>query len=329
METQFNLKKKLTRRVQGLVDDSFETYHSTLQQFVAFLHKQPLLMGIIESLIHKYPEAEKNANTIRKSEQGLVFDNEVERMATTYFVLRDCFQSNNSMEEVLIGHKYGEVGKHNISLSSFNRVFVVPFYEYIIEQLDDQSEMLALLIKYKERCEWFQRDNLYELWNSDTARGEKLLAFDLYEYLHDKGIVFNIEPASASGEIDMIALQGTNDPLLADAKIFNSEKGKGKPYIKKGVSQIYNYMCDYNEALGYLVIFTTSDKSVCFNLEKKQGIPRLLYNNKAIFFIVIDIFPHATSASQRKPTDFINIDESFLTSNIHGDEDLSEDVLEI
>jgi hypothetical protein len=83
-------------------------------------------------------------------------------------------------------------------------------------------------------------------------------------------------------------------------------------------------MCDYNESVGYLVIFTTCDKSMHFNLVEKQGIPRLIYNNKSIYFIVIDIFPHTTSASQRKATDFVNIDEDYLTANIIGEEDISK-----
>lgn len=81
----------------------------------------------------------------------------------------------------------------------------------------------------------------------------------MYEYLHGCGMEFYIEPTSASGEADMISLQSdSQDPLIADAKVFNPERSHGKAYVIKGVHQLYRYACDYNEAVGYLIIFNTS-----------------------------------------------------------------------
>ena len=56
----------------------------------------------------------------------------------------------------------------------------------------------------------------------------------------------------------MVSLQQSNDPLIADAKIFNPEAGKSKSYILRGFHQLYQYTCDYNQSIGYLVIFNTS-----------------------------------------------------------------------
>jgi len=47
-------------------------------------------------------------------------------------------------------------------------------------------------------------------------------AYDLYEYLHDQGIQFHIEPESASGRVDLISAQSGKDRLMADAKNFQS-----------------------------------------------------------------------------------------------------------
>ena len=320
MKTQLNMQDKLLRKKNRLENEHHDVYHATLQQFMSFLRKQPVLMGIIESLINNYPGAQKEAESIVNKRATLAYDNEHEHFAVTYHVLYLCSKSQDKIVEANIGRNYHFDKTYNNNLLDFNRIFTTPFIDFLIEELEEQSEVLSLLVKYKQKCEWFQRSRLYDMWVNDTVIGEKLLAYDMYEYLHENNIIFNIEPLSVSGEIDMIARQGTEDPLLADAKIFNTDRSKGSSYIKKGVSQLYNYMCDYNESVGYLVIFTTCEKNVYFNLEKKQGVPRLFYCNRSIFFVVIDIFPHSTSASHRKPTDFVNINEDYLTTNIMDEE---------
>jgi hypothetical protein len=98
----------------------------------------------------------------------------------------------------------------------------------------------------------------------------------------------------------MVAAQHTDDPLIADAKIFNPEKDKGKPYICHGFHQIYQYTLDYNEPFGSLVIFKTCPEDLKFALEGQElSVPFLTHNHKTIFLLTIDIFPHEKSASKR------------------------------
>ena len=59
-------------------------------------------------------------------------------------------------------------------------VFLEPFYEYVDEHLDGQRAMLALLLRYKQRSEWFHRDRLWRLTQDDKRNAERLLALDLY-----------------------------------------------------------------------------------------------------------------------------------------------------
>ena len=89
-----------------------------------------------------------------------------------------------------------------------------------------------------------------------------------------------------------MAAQNSEDPLIADVKIFCPDKSKNKSYIIQGFRQIYQYTLDYNEPFGYLIIFKTSDRDIKFSLQDStQKTPLINYNNKTIFFFVIDIFP--------------------------------------
>jgi hypothetical protein len=47
----------------------------------------------------------------------------------------------------------------------------------------------------------------------------------LYEFLHEQGIDFHMEPKSASGIADLVADQVGDDRVVADAKVFSDRHG--------------------------------------------------------------------------------------------------------
>ncbi|HEY9826240.1 MAG TPA: hypothetical protein V6D19_12385 [Stenomitos sp.] len=206
---------------------------------------------------------------------------------------------------------FGYVDSDNIP-ERVRFVFLYPFYEYVDEQLDNQKIILNLLLRYKYRSEWFYRKELLELVTYNPRKAEKQLALNFYSYLHDQGFDFTIEPSSISGEIDIIGAQGSADPLLADAKIFDANN-RGKTYICKAFNQIYTYTQQYNEPFGYLVVFKIVDKDLCFSLSNTaSSVPVVNYNHKSIFFVTIDICENPKPVSQRNPLNAVIISEKEL-----------------
>ncbi|OLE39993.1 MAG: hypothetical protein AUI36_25385 [Cyanobacteria bacterium 13_1_40CM_2_61_4] len=97
---------------------------------------------------------------------------------------------------------------------------------------------------------------------------------------------------------------------MAESKIFNPDKSKTKAYILQGFRQIYQYTLNYNSAMGYLVIFNTSNKQLRFAVSGSAApLPRVVLNHKAIFFVVIDLYPHEETASKIPQQDFVEITE--------------------
>ena len=190
-----NLRYKLQKRVRRLNSTGYQVFHFSLKQFWGFLKSYPIFVGILEDLERRCPSAEADAGKIVKESQGLVFDNELANAAASYFVVKKCVESDSQMVEVEVGQIYGHESKYNDSLEHFKSLFLEVLYEYLDEQIDDQRAVLALLRRYKHKCEWFQQEYLFNLWKSDTTRGEKRLALHLYEYLHDQGLDFVIEPS--------------------------------------------------------------------------------------------------------------------------------------
>jgi hypothetical protein len=190
-----------------------------LAQFWKYFDQQDILVGIMNFLLPQFPEIEQEINLIFQDKKGLYGDTEEEAAAIGYHVLRRLIDPKNFSKIQTIAHQYRRSTDLHEALECIREIFLEPFYEYVDEQLDDQRAMLALVIRYKHRSEWFNRDYLWRL-SQAKGRGEKGLAIDLYSYLYDQGIDFTIEPSSIKGEIDLIAAQNTNDPLLLDAKIF-------------------------------------------------------------------------------------------------------------
>lgn len=293
-----NLRYKLQKRIRKLNSTGHMLFHLQLKQFWGFLNSYSAFIGILEDLEHRCPSMEEDARKIFDEQQGMVGDTELESAALSYFVIKKCVESSMQTPELNVAKLYGRAEDYDGTLDNFRDIFLETLYDYIDEHLDDQRAILTLLRKYKQKCEWFQRDKLLEIWKNDTGRGEKNLALHLYEYLHDQGLQFVIEPSSVSGEVDLIAAQETDDPLIADAKVFTSKKGKRD--VAEWFNQIYIYTRDYNEPFGYLIIFKTCEEDLKFSLTNQtQSTPFVTHNNKTIFFVTIDICRYETTASGR------------------------------
>lgn len=337
MEPQIiqNLRYKLQKRIRRLssVDQGF--FIPTLQQFWAFFDSNPTYSGIAEQLSISFP-ALSNPDIVNEiiSNGGEVGNSEEAAAALGYGVLRGIAKFNQTSDLIPISYSYGNYVKDGEKLLDFIRdIFLEPFYEYVDEKLDDQRAILSLLLRYKHRSEWFYRDRLFNLSQLEPRKAENFLALDLYSYLYDQGIDFSIEPSSGSGEIDLIGFQNTDDPLLADAKIFDAAD-RSKRYIRKAFNQIYTYTQQYNEPFGYLVIYKITDRDLSFLLSNQsQNIPAVTYNHKTIFLITIDIHSHTKSVSQRDPLKTISITEEELITeeesieSVNSEEDSTDTVV--
>jgi len=307
-----NLRSKLQTRARRLKSTSWTIYVLVLRQFWMFFDSESVLAAAGAELLARYPGAQGLATRlVQEIPRGGVpeIEDEGEWAAVAYFILKRFAQENDS-RNVNKFVPLKSATAFDAYLQEFARFYLDPFCEYIDERLDDTRFVLAQLVRFKHLCEWFWRSDLYSLWSGNTIKGEKILAIKLYEFLYREGIRIHIEPSSVSGEADMVGSQEGPDRLIADAKVFNPEKGKRAAYIIQGFRQVYLYTVDYNEAIGYLVIFNTSDKQLRFAVKSgSQPVPKVEVNHKTIFFLVIDLFPHETSASERPQPEVVEITE--------------------
>jgi hypothetical protein len=328
MHTEYlqSLRYKLQKRVRRQKSAGFETYIFVLRQWWQFLDSEPALAAIQAELSQHHPQADSIAETIikegleaadNKNLVGGALADEQQWAAVSLGVLRR-FAELDDPRTVSRFVLQQSSTKYDDYFSAFSQFYLDPFYEYLDERLDDPQFVLGQLVRFKHLCEWFWRNSLFKAWES-TRLGEKVLAMRLYEFLFTEGIHIHIEPLSASGEADMVSSQEGTDRLIADAKIFNPGKSKGATYIIQGFRQMYQYTADYNAAMGYLLIFNTSNKQLRIAVSGgADPVPRVVLNHKTIFFLVIDLYPHETSASKRPQQEVVEITEAAILGAVNA-----------
>ena len=165
--------------------------------------------------------------------------------------------------------------------------------------------MLYLIERFRLKAEWFIRDELYNLYTGHTSTGEMMLDREFRAYLFDGGIDYPFsQPESPSGKADVVALLDTNDPLALEVQIFDPDCGKGKANLTQGFHQILKYAGDYNQSVGYLVVFSCSDVPLIISGEdtSHEEFPvRISSSGKSFFVITVDINPTTPSATKQKP----------------------------
>lgn len=318
------LRYKLQKRFRKLNSAGVYTFYIPFLRFWQFLHANEMFAGVLEQASRLSESSEKDAARIMTFEisQG---GNESEDVCLAYWVLKSFAEYTTNDDHLMkVIHTAGRDGGREERFERFKEQFIEPLYEYIDEQLDDQRAVLGLLKRYKHHCEWFRRDELLGIVDQEKSRSreedkkgrsEKQLALHLYEFLHSQGLSFSIEPASISGEADLISAQDSTDPLIADVKVFDPQSGKNKSYLISGFHQVYQYTLDHNEPFGYLVIFKLCEEGLAYSLsQQEQSTSFATFNGKTIFFVVIDLFAHKKSASKRGKLNSYVITEQELSN---------------
>jgi hypothetical protein len=312
------LRLKLKRRVERLkpeASEHFNEFHYELCRLWDFISKQPILSSLLEPLAVEYPEIETNVKRIFKDlNKHAVTHYEIAGAHTAfcYFMIKACIETTSTTIEAFIGQDYTLT---MFPQETFKSLFVTPLYEYLDECLDDVQVAVAILIRYKQKCEWFQSADLYARLGEDTSKAEDHLKSDLFDYLHDHGIELTIEPYSVRGRIDLILDQKGENRVFAEAKVLRSVKERAR--IIEGFSQLLTYLNHFNATTGHLVIYKACKESIDFDLGHQfQSIPYLMYGNKMIFVILVDLFQYDKPVTKRGKIEALRITADELTKEV-------------
>lgn len=312
-----DLRTNLQEWRNRLYKASYSQFGSQLLFFFKSIDNEPILLGLIEEASRKHGiDLEYASNWFDTYDNEILFDNEEEQAACFYYVSKHIIQKwgpNNVVNlSTLRGNGFEE------RKVDYVETFINPVVEFLHDRIDKSSSILYLLEKYKKRVEWFKRKELFGNYKSATKGYEQILEDDLRLFLFDQGIDYPFStPKSFSGRADLVGLIDTEEPLIAEIKIYDSEKGYRKERIFSGLSQAIKYANDYNKDCGYLIIFNIDSLEIIFKFkeEQKRFPPRIIINNKTYYFIVINLH-HDFTASRIGKTEMVEINEEELLKEV-------------
>ena len=332
--TRYVLRSRV-RKVQTCPSAIFV---STCQHFLRWIQNHPLFFGSIRHL-HEIPgefkdRILKTLNEIPDAVQsnagydpGFYSAKSFEEHASTCLSIIEAIsdlehQIDNKdesfikeAEEFLICN-FGEylTGNSRINydeaLEVIRDVVIDGLYEYLDEQLDTRNVLYAVLLKYKQRSEWFNRSRLRFLSKEglENKIGERALAVDLQEYVLDQGVEFVIEPVSSSGEADLILRDSEGRYIIIDAKHISVEASRSKilDTLASGFNQVARYCNDYNEPMGFLIPFINTATKIRIDLEEEDGFRFLMVGGKTIYYlpVIIAELPSASAEGKAKEVSF-------------------------
>ena len=301
-----DLRVRLQERRNRLLKTNFMTFDTELRYFLQFLDENTFTRSMLVTLETKsLVDYEQWASELSGKREVQFPENEEGRAMVCYCILKRCVDEEHSDKAWDWGLKFGSETKFDAMLRAFSDAVVDPFVNFLYDQIDDGGNVLYQIERFKLKAEWFRRKELYNHYQGDTSVGEASLDLELRASLFDGGIDYPFsQPSSPSGKVDIVALLGSDDPLVLEVKVFDTKLSKGKSHLRQGFHQVLRYANDYNQSLGYLVIFNCSERQLVISTEEASEAefpPRIGYGGKTVFVIPIDIHPVTASASKEKP----------------------------
>ena len=301
-----NLRVRLQERRIRLYKTDFRTYDAELRYFLQFLDDNTYIRSLLATLeTNTSVDFEQWATELSDMREVQFPQSEEGRAKVCYGILKRCVGDDHDDNTLNWAHLFSSERKFDAMLRDLTAAVVDPFVNFLHDQIDDGGNVLYLIERFKLKAEWFRRKELYLLYQEDTSVGEASLDQELRANLFEGGIDYPFsQPSSPSGKADIVALLDSDDPLVLEVKVFDPDRSKDKSHLRQGFHQVLRYANDYNQSLGYLVIFNCSDRQLAISQEEASGAefpPRITYAGKTFFVISIDIHPDTASASREKP----------------------------
>ena len=267
-----NLRVQLQLRRNRLYKATSQTYQAELKFVLAFIDRTPYLRALVEEMASRHPEIDWptwKESHFRRHAVELPDEDEAARAKVCLGVIRECAEQGNARDYAfLVSYE----SNFTAMLRDFTELLIDPFIDYLHDRIDDGNNVLYVLEKYKRRTEWFHRDELLASLQNDSRRSEQTVDVHLREFLFDQGIDYPFStPSSPSGEADVVAHAGEDQPLVLEIKLFDPERGYDRGYLRQGIRQIYDYTSDYGQTTGYLVVFNCTPRPLAFETKTPAG----------------------------------------------------------
>lgn len=292
-------------------------YYDRLREFKHYCDTTP----VIASCLAQLPQISYDFNVGRRN---LKLPDGKAGYASRWDAIKQVVIVNNDSIMKLFFVQVSSMSNMTEARTKFTELFVISLYNYLVNQIKSSSAMLYLLLRYKRWAEWFEAERLRKAYKEAERTGEKVLDSDLRRFLFESGIDYPYsQPRSPGGQADIVAGLETDDPLVLEVKVWDSEKSYKKDRVRDGLRQVMDYAEKYGKDKGYVVMFNLDPKPLVFVSEVNPGEwPARIEQNRTYYFIDINIAEQKEPVSQRdegKPVKRNEVQLRELWNNVKND----------
>lgn len=309
-----NLSRRLQSRVTGLSAAQGASFPAQFCHLVTWFSETSLIARLLETL----PTPEKDA-AVWLSEHNCYGGrlelprDEAQAVAVCWMVLRHVTSQDDPAEAMWqIGVNLAPSGSGAFTLRrEFASAFLNPVLDWINDRILKEEFLLHSLVRYSREVGWFRRDDLRDLYESDTARGEKTLDDDLRHHLLRDGIDYPYSQAhTPSGRPDVVIHDEMPIPL--EVKVFDPSLRKDRDGIRAGFVQAIEYASDYGRPDGYLAVFDASAEGLTVQGDDAKMYPPSVVSGGVTIFVVTIPIAAPQAASSRKSAKRMIVDPAYL-----------------
>lgn len=180
----------------------------------------------------------------------------------------------------------------------FKECIVGKIVLYIRKQLKEVHYSLYLLNRYKMRSEVFIKEKLQTIYQSNQDKSERVLQDNLRLFLFEQGVEYPFSCAELTvGKTDVYAQVSSNECMLTEVKILDSNRGYRINRLIDGFSQLVKYVNELQLSVGYLVVFNFDDSLPVIVTETGDNV--IILNDKTYHIIFVNLY-NAESASKHR-----------------------------
>ena len=207
-----NLRPKLRERFSRLRGLDGVSYADECRYLLNFIQSNSYCNGLLAEL-----EVSTSIDVLawinaRDKNPNLAFpETEEERARICYRLLRIGVEAQKPLDQYWqCGRWFGRRTTSDQLLRQCTEGILKPLIDFLCDSIDDEENLFHLIERFKWKCEWFRREELFAKYRNNPRTGESDLTDELRASLFDAGIDFPFsEPESPSGKADTVAYPGT------------------------------------------------------------------------------------------------------------------------
>lgn len=302
MLLEHDLRARLRERRDRLYRSGAPEFEFELERFLGWLESRPYIAAILREI----EAADADYDSWLHSVKGRRLAFPASEIDRTKLCLEICRRGDpDNLTRALTSLHFEDLDR------VFVEAFVDPVVNFIEDRLEAGGSILALLLRYKRRVEWFDRARLFRAARKDPTHAETLLDADLRRFLLESGVDYPF--SRRSDLLDADSRIAEDQPLALETRVFAIGSERDLEHVHGGFAQAIAFAVEHARPAGYLTVFNFAPARLIFRTSApRDQVPSVRVSGKRIFAVSIQCNSDIALDPETGRAARIEIEESVL-----------------